>query len=337
MLLSYCVKAQSQIDGTLTVKAKNAEDALINMTSWSPAVGDVNWQMFTDSWGRWGIRNPNNGVKSLVIEGQNVGIGTETPLARLHISSSIGGSIVKLQSSGGSTGLTFTSPTNNRDYQVFSDIAGNWGVYDGVAKLDRIIVGQNGNVGIGIDAIDQAPLPAYQLELGRDNATSTATQMFVHGHAKFNNSADHTNMTQVSINTNNLVTGAALTVAGPTYIGTWQSADVGVKADYLSKYHLWVERGVVSEDFAVAKAQQWRDEVFKEGYQLPTLNEIAQFVSEHKHLPGIPSEEEVKDKGYTVNQMTLAFLEKIEQLTLYAIDQEKKIKELEKQVAQYSS
>ncbi len=72
------------------------------------------------------------------------------------------------------------------------------------------------------------------------------------------------------------------------------------------------------------------DFVFNEDYKLPSLNEVERFVKEHKHLPEIASEKEMQDKGLHLADMNIKLLQKIEELTLYTIAQEKKIKQQEK-------
>ena len=64
----------------------------------------------------------------------------------------------------------------------------------------------------------------------------------------------------------------------------------------------------------------WADFVFEEGYKLPALSEVEDFISTNKHLPGIPSEAEVKENGVSVGSISSKLLQKIEELTLYVID-----------------
>lgn len=73
----------------------------------------------------------------------------------------------------------------------------------------------------------------------------------------------------------------------------------------------------------------WSDFVFDKGYQLPSLIELEAHIKEHKHLPNIPSEAQVKEKGINIGEMQVKLLQKIEELTLYVIQQEKRIQEQE--------
>lgn len=77
----------------------------------------------------------------------------------------------------------------------------------------------------------------------------------------------------------------------------------------------------------------WADFVFKENYNLPTLKEVENHIKEKGHLKDIPSAKEVQKKGIYLGYMNAKLLQKIEELTLYTIEQEKKIIALEKENA----
>lgn len=69
----------------------------------------------------------------------------------------------------------------------------------------------------------------------------------------------------------------------------------------------------------------WSDFVFSKDYNLPTLQEVEAHISAHNRLPDIPSEKQVKEEGINIGEMQAKLLQKIEELTLYVIDQNKKI------------
>ncbi|MEN2401784.1 hypothetical protein GKZ90_0018490 [Flavobacterium sp. MC2016-06] len=73
----------------------------------------------------------------------------------------------------------------------------------------------------------------------------------------------------------------------------------------------------------------WSDFVFKKEYSLPTLTEVEKQINEKGHLENIPSEEEVLKNGINLGEMNSKLLQKIEELTLYMIDVNKKVKELQ--------
>lgn len=74
------------------------------------------------------------------------------------------------------------------------------------------------------------------------------------------------------------------------------------------------------------------DFVFSKDYRLRPLQEVQQFIEEHRHLPEIQSAEDMEENGVSVNALQMQLLQKIEELTLYVIQQEKTIQELQKEV-----
>lgn len=77
----------------------------------------------------------------------------------------------------------------------------------------------------------------------------------------------------------------------------------------------------------------WADFVFKEGYKLPTLSDVEAHIEENGHLPGIPSETEIKENGgIGLSEMNTKLLQKIEELTLYVIQQNKEIERLKSKI-----
>ncbi len=81
----------------------------------------------------------------------------------------------------------------------------------------------------------------------------------------------------------------------------------------------------------------WADYVFSEGYKLRPLSEVRDFYEKNKHLPNIPDEREVLEKGVNLSEMTVKLLEKVEELTIYLVQQQDRIGELEKEVARLKS
>ncbi|ELR68760.1 hypothetical protein C900_05856 [Fulvivirga imtechensis AK7] len=74
------------------------------------------------------------------------------------------------------------------------------------------------------------------------------------------------------------------------------------------------------------------DFVFENDYSLRSLEEVSAFVKENKHLPEIPSEKEMLENGLELGEMNIKLLQKVEELTLYLIQQNEKIEVLEKKV-----
>lgn len=74
----------------------------------------------------------------------------------------------------------------------------------------------------------------------------------------------------------------------------------------------------------------WADFVFKENYKLNPLEEVEKFIKENNHLPDVPSEKTVLEKGVNLGEMDAILLRKIEELTLYIIDLKKENDSLKK-------
>ncbi|GAB3909947.1 prefoldin domain-containing protein [Mucilaginibacter boryungensis] len=71
------------------------------------------------------------------------------------------------------------------------------------------------------------------------------------------------------------------------------------------------------------------DYVFKPEYHLPTLAEVKSYIDKNSHLPEIPSAQEVEKNGLNLGEMNKLLLKKVEELTLYLIDKDKQIDELQ--------
>jgi len=80
------------------------------------------------------------------------------------------------------------------------------------------------------------------------------------------------------------------------------------------------------------EASNWPDYVFEEGYDVGTLQKLESYIKANKHLPGMPSAKEVETNGIAVSEMLKLQQQKIEELTLYLIDKDKKIDALIKRV-----
>lgn len=81
-----------------------------------------------------------------------------------------------------------------------------------------------------------------------------------------------------------------------------------------------------------ANSIYWSDYVFAPDYSLMPLQEVEQFVKTNRHLPDIPSEQEVLDKGIDVAEMNALLLKKVEELTLYIIEIEKQVEALKNEM-----
>jgi hypothetical protein len=105
------------------------------------------------------------------------------------------------------------------------------------------------------------------------------------------------------------------------------------KATFHPDAKLHVTGKVAAQHFVVTKPTNWSDKVFDKNYKLLSLPEIEAFIANNKHLPEIPSEKEVMEKGYDTNEMDALLLQKIEELTLHMIELKKENEALKKDIS----
>jgi hypothetical protein len=79
-------------------------------------------------------------------------------------------------------------------------------------------------------------------------------------------------------------------------------------------------------------ADSWADFVFEPTYELMPIEQVKSYVQDNKHLPAVPSETEVKEQGIDLAEMNKILIQKIEELTLYLIQQNENTAELKTQV-----
>lgn len=94
-----------------------------------------------------------------------------------------------------------------------------------------------------------------------------------------------------------------------------------------SGYKLAVDGNAIFEEVKIKVSEDWADFVFEDGYNLMPLNELETYIEENNHLPEIPTTEEVEENGISVGGMNAKLLQKIEELTLYVIELQKKNEE----------
>ncbi|ALR31803.1 hypothetical protein ATE47_15360 [Chryseobacterium sp. IHB B 17019] len=134
-----------------------------------------------------------------------------------------------------------------------------------------------------------------------------------------------------------------LSISSPPTAGDWSKpvfsvrsngkVFMGVRLNFsptcsdCGEYRLFVQDGIRTEKIKVdiASANNWADYVFKKDYKLRTLEEVEKHITEKGHLPNIPAADEIVKNGINLAEMDAKLLEKIEELTLYSIEQNKKI------------
>lgn len=107
--------------------------------------------------------------------------------------------------------------------------------------------------------------------------------------------------------------------------------NVGIGTATTGSHKLAVEGSIGAREIKV-ETTIWPDFVFENDYELRNLDEVENYISENNRLPEIPSEAEVTENGINLGEMDAKLLQKIEELTLYLIEQNKEIKELKEKM-----
>jgi hypothetical protein len=227
------------------------------------------------------------GTGTSYISSGNVGIGTTNPTASLEINSpSIAGAetLLKLRISGATQDYIRITNATNSDAQFIPTLNG-YHVSDTRASLYLTATTET-NMDTGTD-------PLMVFDSRTTNAPIITRPLFSwdsYGNKKM-----------------------TLTSNGSLGIGTTTTGT----------HKLAVEGSIGAREIKV-QATGRSDFVFKKEYYLPTLEEVEKHIIEEGHLKDIPSEEEVLKNGINLGEMDSKLLQKIEELTLYIIQQEKK-------------
>ncbi len=103
--------------------------------------------------------------------------------------------------------------------------------------------------------------------------------------------------------------------------------------DDVTGYKLSVNGKIISEELKVQLKSLWPDYVFSKDYKLMPFTELRDHIEQKGHLPGVPTAKEVNESnGILVGEMNRILLEKIEELTLYMLEQDREIQELKQQI-----
>ncbi len=113
-----------------------------------------------------------------------------------------------------------------------------------------------------------------------------------------------------------------------------QPSEFTAAVPYPASYNLFVSKGILAAKIkcAINGSSNWADHVFAEGYSLRSLTEVEAFIKTNKHLPGVPSADQMVKNGLDVAEMDAKLLEKIEELSLYMIELKKENEHLSKKM-----
>ncbi|KXX71226.1 hypothetical protein [Flammeovirga sp. SJP92] len=115
--------------------------------------------------------------------------------------------------------------------------------------------------------------------------------------------------------------------------GTWAKV-INDHGDQYIDGGLTLNGKLLSKEVKVQATIDVPDYVFKEDYELKSLEEVKDFIDKNSHLPEVPSEKTIKEEGINVGEMNLILLKKIEELTLYLLKQQEVINDYEQRLKQ---
>jgi hypothetical protein len=283
------------------------------------------------------FNNGANRVLSMSAAG-NVGIGTTGPASgyKLLVNGDAGignqmdtvGSGDKLKFNGnGNADPLFVQRTNTAPNA--SELRVNIGD-DGVAT-DKFNVGYypaigpwksnfavqaNGQVGIGTAEINS------ELSVGTQHGTKLSI-----GNAQWGQSSIITTGTDSRGDYTDIkVPGSAF---NNSFIRMSSNGNVGIGTIALDTPYVLAVNGKIRSKGLRVETGNWADFVFEPGYKMKSLNELEKFIEKNKHLPEMPTTADVQKNGQDVGEVQVKLLQKIEELTLYVIEQNKKISALE--------
>ncbi|MCM5663428.1 fibronectin type III domain-containing protein [Galbibacter mesophilus] len=209
------------------------------------------------------------------------------------------------------TSLAWTASTDNigvTDYEVFQDGA-SIGLTGGATNFSVN--------GLTAETTYDFTVFAHDAAGNTSTVSNTASVTTTGGNTGgiVDYTSENANLPSVDWETNNL----------------FANGNVGIGTTATLGYRLAVAGNVVAEEVRVALQGNWPDYVFEEAYHLPKLEEVEQHILQHKHLMNVPSASEIEKYGIALGDMDAKLLRKIEELTLYTLQQEKKIRKLEEE------
>jgi hypothetical protein len=279
-----------------------------------------------------------DGVERMRISSDgNVGIGTNNPTEKLSIQATTGNAVaMALRNTDGTQLLSFASDAGAQTY-ISSYFGLTFNTQNTPSSYSFKLAGNEafridptGKIGMGGVSSPQAQLHIAGGMPDKNGASvifdkGTSDKQF---YLCFMNNNDVNGFVgQPSNVAHRMDLGTDAVNAAMTILGT----NVGIGTS-TPQEKLAVNGTVCATKVRVAQTGCWADYVFNAGYRLRPLSEVEQFINENHHLPEVPSAAQVEKTGLDIGDNQATLLKKIEELTLYVIEQNKKLESQQQQI-----
>jgi hypothetical protein len=207
--------------------------------------------------------------------------------------------------SGGNVGIGTTSPAGTFDvngpiYQSVGTTA------DSIHSASRRVIKSVGQLTLGNDASGESAFAGMKTQVFAGEGSEAANQADIEFFTWGNSYAGSREVMRIR-----------------------SSGNVGIGTT--NPQYLLSVKGTVGAEEVIVTNTGWSDYVFQPGYRLRPLTEVGAYIQANHHLPDIPSEAEVKEKGVSVGEMQSKLLAKVEELTLHIIKADERNNRLEQQ------
>lgn len=249
----------------------------------------------------------------------NVGIGTVIPAAKLEINTGGGGAA--------SDGLRVYHSANS-GYNVLS-IHSEYGTGGGgnllsISNFDntKFLINNAGNVGIG------TTIPAARLTLqANENNSNGGIKIFGYTHPT---DISYWAENQFAMAYNGVFSNVLSSDGTDSYLNV-AGGKLGIGTTSPDE-KLTVKGKIHAEEVKVNLSVPYPDYVFKPTYLLRSLAEVNKYINKNHHLPEMPTEADVAKNGLNLGETNALLTKKVEELTLYLIEQDKKNKDQQDQI-----
>ncbi|MBN1462593.1 MAG: hypothetical protein JXQ69_01395 [Paludibacteraceae bacterium] len=317
--------------GTIA-ETKNKLNLIQNQASMSPVYGILSrtynhgngnvYGIFSSVVGPVGKRWAGyfNGGDVTVLGG-NIGVGTATPKAKFEIVAE-GDPLFNEDNPNNGIQIKGTDQVLYMGVKSDTHVGYIQSVDYGTVVAPLLLNARGGNVGIGTTT------PISTLDVNGDIHTPENSSLWIGGygdeggprlrlHHSTNAYIDYVDHLYFRAGVDEVFT---MTASGKVGIGT------------VNPQNALDVNGTIHAKEVKVDLNGWADFVFEKNYNLPSLAEVNQFIEDNGHLPNIPSAQEVKENGVNLAEMQAKLLQKVEELTLYSIQQQKEIQSLKSEL-----